>query len=32
MKNNKITVDYDRTRYKGWQAQKTTDATNQAKI
>ena len=32
MYNYKITVAYDGTRYKGWQAQKSTDATIQAKL
>lgn len=32
MKNYKITVAYDGTRYKGWQIQKSTDATIQGKI
>ena len=32
MQNYKITVAYDGTRYKGWQGQKTTDATIQAKL
>lgn len=32
MKNYKITVAYDGTRYKGWQMQKSTDATIQGKI
>jgi len=32
MHNYKITVAYDGTRYKGWQSQKTTDATIQGKL
>lgn len=32
MKNYKITVQYDGTRYKGWQVQKATDATIQGKL
>ena len=32
MKNYKITVQYDGTRYKGWQVQKATDATVQGKL
>lgn len=32
MKNYKIIVAYDGTRYKGWQSQKTTDATVEGKI
>lgn len=32
MNNYKITVQYDGTRYKGWQIQKTTDMTIQGKI
>ena len=32
MKNYKITIQYDGTRYKGWQVQKSTDMTIQGKI
>lgn len=32
MKNYKITVAYDGTKYKGWQGQKSTDATIQGKL
>ena len=32
MKNFKITIQYDGTRYKGWQVQKSTDMTIQGKI
>lgn len=32
MKNYKITVSYDGTRYKGWQVLKSTDATIQGKL
>ena len=32
MKNYKITVAYDGTRYRGWQIQKNTDATIQGKL
>ena len=32
MKNYKITVSYDGSRYKGWQIQKSTDATIQGKL
>lgn len=32
MKNYKITVQYDGTRYKGWQVQKATEATIQGKL
>lgn len=32
MKNYKILIQYDGTRYKGWQSQKSTDATIQGKI
>ena len=32
MKNYKITIQYDGTKYKGWQVQKTTDMTIQGKI
>lgn len=32
MKNYKITVQYDGTRYKGWQVQKSTDMTIQGKL
>lgn len=32
MKNYKITIQYDGTRYKGWQIQKSTDMTIQGKI
>ena len=32
MKNYKIIVQYDGTRYKGWQVQKSTDATIQGKL
>ena len=32
MKNYKITVQYDGTRYKGWQVQKSTDQTIQGKL
>ena len=32
MTNYKITVQYDGTRYKGWQVQKNTDMTIQGKI
>lgn len=32
MPNYKLTIQYEGTRYKGWQAQKTTDATIQGKI
>ena len=32
MKNYRITVQYDGTRYKGWQVQKATDATIQGKL
>ena len=32
MYNYKITVAYDGTRYKGWQSQRSTDATIQAKL
>lgn len=32
MKNHKITVQYDGTRYKGWQVQKSTEDTIQGKI
>ena len=32
MKNYKIIVQYDGTRYKGWQVQKSTDMTIQGKI
>ncbi len=32
MQNYKITVAYDGTRYKGWQSQKTTEATIQGKL
>ena len=32
MKNYRITVQYDGTRYRGWQVQKSTDATIQGKL
>lgn len=32
MKNYKITIQYDGTRYKGWQGQRSTDATIQGKL
>lgn len=32
MRNYKITVQYDGTRYKGWQVQKATEATIQGKL
>ena len=32
MKNYTITVQYDGTRYKGWQVQKSTDQTIQGKL
>ena len=31
-KNYKMTIEYDGTRYKGWQSQKTTDVTIQGKL
>lgn len=32
MSNYKIVISYDGTRYKGWQSQKSTDATIQGKL
>ena len=32
MQNYKLTIQYDGTRYKGWQTQNTTDQTIQGKI